>query len=139
MNWGYARDAEGFFFSINRSQYPGSLSDVSVKSLGRLMGASPSKAATVEKRTAPKPSAFQRAQLWIGFYWRQLAKAFSIVGLIGYFASFLFVFGFALPKRVWIYFLHVAFVLAAFNLSRQTLRSTPQAGGRRCHFTPTPT
>ncbi len=114
MNWGYARDAEGFFFSINRSQYPGSLSDVSVKSLGRLMGASPSKAATVEKRTAPEPSAFQRAQLWIGFYWRQLAKAFSIVGLIGYFASFLFVFGFALPKRVWIYFLHVAFVLAAF-------------------------
>ena len=36
------------------------------------------------------------------------------MGLIGYFASFLFVFSFPLPKRVWIYFLHIAFVLAAF-------------------------
>ena len=60
MNWGYARDAEGFFFSINRSQYPGSLSDVTVKSLGRLMGTSQSKVAIEEKRAAIEPSALQR-------------------------------------------------------------------------------
>ena len=114
MNWGYTRDAEGFFFSIDRSQYPGSLSDVTVKSLGRLMGISQSKPAIEESRAAIETSRLQRAQLWIGFFWRQLIKAFSIVGLIGYFASFLFVFGFPLPKRVWIYFLHLAFVLAAF-------------------------
>jgi tetratricopeptide (TPR) repeat protein len=114
MNWGYTRDAEGFFFSINRSQYPGSLSEVTVKSLGRLMGTSQSKAVIEESRPTIGPSGLQRAQLWIGFFWWQLVKAFSIVGLIGYFASFLFLFKFPLPKRVWIYFLHLAFVLAAF-------------------------
>jgi tetratricopeptide (TPR) repeat protein len=114
MNWGYTRDSEGFFFSINRSQYPGSLSDVTVKSLGRLMGTSQSKAVSGESRATIGPSGLERAQLWIGFLWRQLVKAFSIVGVIGYFASFLFVFRFPLPKRVWIYFLHLAFVLAAF-------------------------
>jgi tetratricopeptide (TPR) repeat protein len=114
MNWGYTRDAEGFFFSINRSQYPGSLSDVTVKSLGRLMGTSHSKPTSGESRASGGPGGLQRAQLWVGFFWQQLIKAFSIVGLIGYFASFLFVFRFPLPKRVWIYFLHVAFVLAAF-------------------------
>ena len=114
MNWGYTRDAEGFFFSINRSQYSGSLSDVTLKSLGRLMGASPSTATPEEGRAAIGASRLQSAQLWIGFFWHQLIKAFSIVGLFGYLASFLFVFRFPLPRRVWIYFLHLAFVLAAF-------------------------
>ncbi|HEY5706717.1 MAG TPA: DUF2723 domain-containing protein [Terrimicrobiaceae bacterium] len=114
MNWGYARDAEGFFFSINRSQYPGSLADVTVKSLGRLMGTSQSKPVIEESRAKIGSNAIEKARLWIGFFWRQLLNAFSIVGLIGYFASFLFVFRLPLPKRAWIYFLHIAFVLAAF-------------------------
>jgi tetratricopeptide (TPR) repeat protein len=114
MNWGYTRDAEGFFFSVNRSQYPGSLSEVTVKSLGRLMGSSQLKTDTGESRAPEQRSRLQSAQLWIGFFWQQLIKAFSIAGLIGYFCSFVFVFKFSLPKRVWIYFLHVAFVLAAF-------------------------
>ncbi len=117
MNWGYAREPEGFFFSINRSQYAGSLSDLSVKSLGRIMG---TKAETDAKdpRTKSKRAgdlfALQKAQLWIGFFWAQLVRAFTPIALIGYFASFLFVFRFALEKRVWIYLLHLAFVLAAF-------------------------
>ena len=65
-------------------------------------------------RALPGQGRLERAQLWIGFFLQQLIKAFSIVGLVGYFASFLFVFRFPLPKRVWIYFLHLAFVLAAF-------------------------
>jgi Tfp pilus assembly protein PilF len=114
MNWGYTRDSAGFFFSINRSQYSGSLSEVSVKSLGRLMGTP--QPDTEETRTGAQKqrNRWQTAQLWIGFFWQQLLKAFSIFGLIGYFSSFALVFALSLPKRIWIYFLHVAFVLAAF-------------------------
>jgi tetratricopeptide (TPR) repeat protein len=114
MNWGYTREAEGFFFSINRSQYPGSLSELTVKSLGRAMGTFEGKIVPNGSETREQRSSIQNAQLWAGFFWQQLLKAFSIVGLIGYFASFLFVFRLPLPQRAWIYFLHVAFVLAAF-------------------------
>ncbi len=50
----------------------------------------PSKAAIEESRATIGPSGLRGTQLWIGFFWRQLIKAFSIVGLIGYFASFPF-------------------------------------------------
>jgi len=117
MNWGYAREAQGFFFSINRSQYAGSLSDLSLKSLGSLMGTKSEKDARNLPAKPKRPSdlsTLQKAQLWIGFFWAQLVRAFTPIAVIGYFASFLFVFRFALEKRVWIYLLHLAFVLAAF-------------------------
>lgn len=117
MNWGYTREADGFFYSFNRSQYSGSLSDLSLKSLGRLMGSNPQtkEDVTNASRTDKQSSLrLQEMQLWTGFFWQQLVKAFTPFALIGYFASFLFVFRFPLPKRVWIYLLHFAFVLAAF-------------------------
>jgi tetratricopeptide (TPR) repeat protein len=118
MNWGYAREAEGFFFSINRSQYSGSLSDLSLKSLGRVMGTyRPEQKAAAESAPGPyrKPSSTELAKLWIGNFWLQLLKAFSPIAIVGYFASILFVFRLSLEKRVWIYLLHLAFVLAAFG------------------------
>jgi tetratricopeptide (TPR) repeat protein len=54
------------------------------------------------------------AQMWIGFFWQRLAAAFSPLAMIGYFASILFVLRLPLPKRTWVYFLHIAFLLAAF-------------------------
>ncbi len=78
------------------------------------MGTSQLKKGTAERSTREQGGRFQRAQLWVGFFWQQLIRAFSIAGLIGYFASFVFVFRLPLPQRVWIYFLHLAFVLAAF-------------------------
>jgi len=117
MNWGYAREPQGFFYSINRSQYSGSLSDLSVKSLGRLMGSKPETNAKDPQAKTQRPgdlSTLQKAQFWIGFFWAQLVRAFTPLAIIGYFASFLFVFRFTLEKRVWIYLLHLAFVLAAF-------------------------
>jgi tetratricopeptide (TPR) repeat protein len=118
MNWGYAREAQGFFFSVNRSQYPGSLSEVSTKSLGRLMGTylAPQTPPTEEPTIGlyPKPTAAELAKLWIGFFWLQLSKGFTPFAIIGYFASILFVFRLSLEKRVWIYLLHLAFVLVAF-------------------------
>lgn len=117
MNWGYTREAQGFFFSLNRSQYSGSLSDLSVKSLGLLMG---TKSETPPRNPGANPgrpgelSTLQKLQLWTGFFWLQLGRAFTPLAAIGYFASILFVFRFPLEKRVWIYLLHLAFVLAAF-------------------------
>lgn len=115
MNWGYARDVEGFYFSINRSQYSGSLSDMTVKSLGRLMGVSPSPTTIEPSRKKPEHlSRLQMIQLWVGFFWQKLSAAFTPLALIGYFASIVFVLRLPLPNRALIYFLHLAFVLAAF-------------------------
>jgi tetratricopeptide (TPR) repeat protein len=114
MNWGYAREPEGFFFSINRSQYPGSLSEMTVKSLGRLTGVT---ALQKAGPTREKPKVFtglQMVQRWVGFFWQKLSAAFTPLALIGYFASILFVLRLPLDRRTWIYFLHVAFLLAAF-------------------------
>lgn len=130
MNWGYARETSGFFFSINRSQYSGSLSDLSVKSVGRLMGtympsdepkASPSP-------QFPEPSIFTLAQRWIGFFWLQLTYAFTPIAFLGYFGSMLFVLRLPLEKRAWIYQLHIAFVMAAFLQPISMKAETDKAG-----------
>lgn len=131
MNWGYAREPEGFFFSVNRSQYSGSLSDLSLKSLGRLMGTyRPANDTPDDSSPGPfrKPTTAELAKLWIGFFWLQLVKAFSPIAIIGYFASILFVFRFSLEKRVWIYLLHLAFVFAAFGQPISMDARTDKAG-----------
>ncbi len=114
MNWGYARDQKGFFYSINRSQYSGSLSEKSLTVLGRLMGTGTAKQGATAAPRVESESRLQALQMWIGFFWQQLAKAFTPFSLIGYFASILFILRCPLPQRTWIYCLHFAFVLAAF-------------------------
>jgi len=115
MNWGYTRTLDGFYFSFNRSQYSGSLSDMSLSSLGTLMGTKPQKPPQLPEQAKPgEPGSLELVQNWTSFFWLQLMKAFSIVAIVGYFASFFFVFRFPLPKRVWIYLLHIAFLLAAY-------------------------
>lgn len=114
MNWGYARELDGFFFSINRSQYVDSMSDTTVNTLGRLMGSMPPKEPQAKSAPIPGLSRLQTAQMWIGYFWQKLIVAFSPLALIGYFASILLVLRHPLPQRTCVYFLHVAFVLAAF-------------------------
>ena len=114
MNWSYARDQKGFFYSINRSQYSGSLSDKSLTVLGRLMGTGTAKQGAAAPVGAEPQSRLQAVQMWVGFFWQQLAKAFTPLSLIGYFVSILFILRCPLPQRTWIYCLHFAFVLAAF-------------------------
>lgn len=112
MNWSYARDPAGFFYSINRSQYAGNLADQSLRTLGRITGTTPE---NHEKPAGlPRRPRLQGLQLWVGFFWQQLARAFTPFSVIGYFASILFILRCSLPKRAWIYTLHFAFVLAAF-------------------------
>lgn len=133
MNWSYTREPAGFFYSINRSQYSGSLSDLTLKSLGRLMGTYGAPAETPEPVREGEPGTLELARLWVGFFWAQLVKAFTPLAIIGYFASFLFVFRFTLEKRVWIYLLHLAFVLAAF-FQPMTMDAKIDQGGWWLHM-----
>lgn len=115
MNWAYTRTAEGFFFSFNRSQYGGSLSDQSLRSLGKLMGTSGA-AKTHESPAVNEPAkgALARLQEWVGFFWGKLAMSFTPLGVLAYFVALLVVLRLRdVAARTWIYLLEIAFVLAA--------------------------
>ncbi len=115
MNWSYAREARGFYYSVNRSQYDGSLADQSIRVLGKIVGTKPDeRRAMAAAQELPGESRSLAAKLWIGFFWQQLLFAFTPFAAIGYFASIFFILRAPLPQRVWIYCLHFAFVLAAF-------------------------
>lgn len=115
MNWAYTREPRGFFYSINRSQYGGSLSDQSLRALGPLLGTRELAAGRpVVERRPEKFSRAEAARLWIGFFWSQLVTSFTPFALVGYFASIFFILRAPLAQRTWIYLLHFAFVLAAF-------------------------
>ena len=116
MNWGYTRTAEGFYFSFNRSQYSGTLSQLSLESLGKLMGSSGAQAAAPAK--PPEPGArslYTQIQDWAGFFWLQLGKSFTPIGVLGYVAALLVIFRLTdVDRRTWVYLLELSFVLAAF-------------------------
>ncbi len=116
MNWSYTRDPAGFFYSINRSQYTGTLSDQSLRTLGKLAGTASALKKGPEAPRRLLTSKWSELKMWVGFFWQQLARAFTPFSVIGYFASILFILRCSLPKRTWIYTLHMAFVLAAFLL-----------------------
>ena len=87
MNWGYTRDSAGFFFSINRSQYSGSLSEVSVKSLGRLMGTPQGDTeATADRRSKAGQPMADRAAL------DRFFLAATSQGLLGFWPDRIFLF-----------------------------------------------
>ena len=117
MNWAYTRTPEGFFFSFNRSQYGGSLTQQSLRSLGKLMGTAPAKAqpqADENPAARPAKSTLANMQEWVGFFWLQLGRSFTPLGVIAYFLSMLVVLRLGdLAKRSWVYILQIAFVLAA--------------------------
>lgn len=115
MNWGYTRTAEGFYFSFNRSQYSGSLSQQSLRSLGKLMGSAGVPADVTDEPPQPgAKSLYTELQDWAGFFWLQLARSFTPIGVIGYFAALLVIFRLTdVSRRTWVYLTELGFVLAA--------------------------
>ena len=117
MNWAYTSTSEGFFFSFNRSQYGGSLSQQSLRSLGKLMGTAPKK--SEEQMDAESPSTMPRSALsklqeWIGFFWLQLGRSFTPLGVVAYFLALMAILRIRdVTRRTWVYLLEIAFVLAA--------------------------
>ncbi|CAN5611420.1 hypothetical protein BH09VER1_BH09VER1_21590 [soil metagenome] len=119
MNWGYARDLDGIYYSFNRSQYSGSLSDFSLSSLGKLMGVTASeKIDTVGSagRTKTGIPRLKEAQTSVQFYWEKMMGSFTPFCVLFYFSTLLLVLRQPLPIRTWIYLLHLGFILAAFVL-----------------------
>jgi Flp pilus assembly protein TadD len=116
MNWAYTSTPQGFFFSFNRSQYSGSLTQQSLRSLGKLMGTAPSNGANEMEAAEgmPERSLVARLQEWVGFFWLQLGRSFTPLGLVAYFLALLLVLRLRdVAARTWIYILEIAFVLAA--------------------------
>lgn len=114
MNWAYTKTPEGFFYSFNRSQYSGSLSGQSMRSLGRLMGTAGASAEGVKDGGDEDRPLLQRMQEWVAFFWIQLGRSFTPLGVVAYFLALLVVLRLRdLAARTWVYVLEVGFVLAA--------------------------
>lgn len=115
MNWAYTKTAEGFYFSFNRSQYSGSLSKQSLRSLGRLMGTVGEKPPEQPTPGEPPPrSLYSQLQDWAGFFWLQLGRSFTPIGILGYFGALFVIFRLKdVERRTWVYLLEFGFVLAA--------------------------
>jgi len=72
-------------------------------------------AANVAAEQPWKGSLVSRLQEWAGFFWIQLGRSFTPLGVIGYFLALLVIFRLTdVARRTWIYILEFAFVLAAF-------------------------
>jgi tetratricopeptide (TPR) repeat protein len=112
MNWGYTRTPEGFFYSINRTQYAGSLSDLIVRTLGKGMGTAPEK--PPEPVDPERVSTIELGREFTAFYWQKLVENFTIWSVLAFFAAVLGIFRLPLPQRTFLYLLVFGFVLAAF-------------------------
>jgi tetratricopeptide (TPR) repeat protein len=113
MNWSYAKEPAGFYKAINRSQYQGSLAELSLRTIGTLMGSKPEMRKPANSE--PPPLFLKAAQAWTGFFWLKLLTDFTPLSVIAYFAAFIAALRSRdVARRTWIYVLHIAFALAGF-------------------------
>ena len=117
MNWGFTSTKEGFFYSINRSQYSGKLSDQLLKTVGRAMGAAPQELLTPPQPPpgTPKPPSFRETLgKFSQLYWRKIVANFSPFAILGLVAAVAFLGGLPSPIRSWIQVTALGFILAGF-------------------------
>ena len=112
MNWGYTSTPEGFFYSINRTQYAGSLSDLIVRTLGKGMGTAPEKPPQPED--PERISTLQLGREFTNFYWGKLMENFTPWSVAAFLAAILAVFRLPLYQRTFLYLLFFGFILSAF-------------------------
>jgi Tfp pilus assembly protein PilF len=117
MNWGFTSTKEGFFYSINRSQYSGKLSDQLLKTVGRIMGATPPELLQEPPAApgTPPPESFRETLgKFSQLYWRKLIQNFTPLGILALVAAVAFLGGMAPPVRAWIQVTAFGFLLAGF-------------------------
>jgi cytochrome c-type biogenesis protein CcmH/NrfG len=115
MNWGYARTAEGFFYSINRTQYSyANISSLILNTIGKAMGTAPENVpAPEDPEKLPRLENFRQ---FVSHYWLKLVENFTLWSLIAFFASLLAVLRLPLAQRVFLYLLLIGFALTAFTV-----------------------
>ena len=117
MNWGFTSTKEGFFYSVNRSQYSGKLSDQLLKTVGRAMGAAPQE---LLDPPAPPPGSPPTASFgetlgkFSQLYWRKIVANFTPLSILALVASVAFLGGIPRLGRTWIQVTALGFLLAGF-------------------------
>ncbi len=114
MNWGYARSADGFFASFNRSQYRGTLSDQSLRVLGRIVGVSELSPTPPSSTKAEKSEPEREIEGWPAFFSKKLLTSFSPLAVLFLAAALLSTLWQSWPQRCWTLVLLLGFILAAF-------------------------
>lgn len=114
MNWGYTRTPEGFFYSFNRSQYKGSLSEQSLRALSKILGVAGREQPVTKADDDTSPSTSQTIRQWSAFFWSQLVRSFSPLGILFFAIALLGTMRRPMAVRVWIYVLILAFIGAGF-------------------------
>ena len=117
MNWGFTSTKEGFFYSVNRSQYSGKLSDQLLKTVGRAMGAAPQE---LLDPPAPPPGSPPTASFgetlgkFSQLYWRKIVANFTPLSILALVAAVAFLGGLPRLGRTWIQVTALGFLLAGF-------------------------
>jgi len=117
MNWGFTSTKEGFFYSVNRSQYSGKLSDQLLKTVGRAMGAAPQELLNPPSPPpgSPPPASFRETLgKFSQLYWRKIVTNFTPLSILALVASVAFLGGLDRLIRTWIQVMALGFLLAGF-------------------------
>jgi Tfp pilus assembly protein PilF len=117
MNWGFTSTKEGFFYSVNRSQYSGKLSDQLLKTVGRAMGAAPQELLNPPALPpgSPPPASFaETLGKFSQLYWRKIVANFTPLSILSLVASVAFLGGLPRLIRTWIQVMALGFLLAGF-------------------------
>ena len=117
MNWGFTSTKEGFFYSVNRSQYSGKLSDQLLKTVGRAMGAAPQELLDPPPPppgSPPQASFAETLGKFSQLYWRKIVANFTPLSILALVASVAFLGGLPRLVRTWIQVMALGFLLAGF-------------------------
>ena len=117
MNWGYARDPDGFFYVVNRTQYHGPLTYQIHRTLGPVLGlGSPDAAEVEEQTTAGQTGRFslENFSAFVNFIGRKLSQNFSPLGLILIAASLISLWKLTGRPRKWIVLVGTTFLMVGF-------------------------
>jgi hypothetical protein len=117
MNWGHARDSDGFFHVVNRTQYHGPLTYQIHRTLGPVLGlGSPDAAEVAQQATAGQTGRFsmETYSTFVNFLGRKLAQNFSPLGLIFITASLISLWRLKGRPRKWVVLVGSSFLLVGF-------------------------